>query len=138
MDERLATFLKWRVTVIVGNLVQQEVTAIVNAANSTPLGGGGVDGAIHMAGGPRILEECKEIRRKHYPGGLPTGEAVMTTGGDLPAQDLDAILGTLAGANHEVEVWQGCPPKSGPSADVLADDPGRRREGRGSARLVPK
>jgi O-acetyl-ADP-ribose deacetylase (regulator of RNase III) len=103
MNEQLAIFLKGRVTIIVGNLVKQDVTAIVNAANSTLLGGGGVDGAIHMAGGPRILEECKEIRRARFPGGLPTGEAVMTTGGNLPAQYVIHTVGPIKGANGSSE-----------------------------------
>ena len=63
---------------IVGDITQQRVDAIVNAANSTLMGGGGVDGAIHQAGGSQILEECKEIRRSRFPDGLPTGEAVIT------------------------------------------------------------
>jgi O-acetyl-ADP-ribose deacetylase (regulator of RNase III) len=103
MNEHLATFLKGRVTVVVGNIVEQDVTAIVNAANSTLLGGGGVDGAIHMAGGPRILEECKEIRHTRFPGGLPTGEAVMTTGGDLPASYVIHTVGPIKGANGSRE-----------------------------------
>jgi O-acetyl-ADP-ribose deacetylase (regulator of RNase III) len=58
----------------------------VNAANATLLGGGGVDGAIHRAGGPAILAECRELRRTRFPDGLPVGEAVATTAGDLPAR----------------------------------------------------
>jgi O-acetyl-ADP-ribose deacetylase (regulator of RNase III) len=69
-----------------GDLTVQGVDAIVNAANSSLLGGGGVDGAIHRAGGPAILAECRELRRTRFPDGLPTGEAVATTGGDLPAR----------------------------------------------------
>ena len=69
--------------VVVGDITRQDVDAIVNAANSTLMGGGGVDGAIHRAGGPAILEACREIRRTQYPDGLPTGEAVITTAGNL-------------------------------------------------------
>jgi O-acetyl-ADP-ribose deacetylase (regulator of RNase III) len=69
-----------------GDITVQEVDAVVNAANSALMGGGGVDGAIHRKGGPRILEECRRIREERYPDGLPTGQAVATTGGDLPAR----------------------------------------------------
>jgi O-acetyl-ADP-ribose deacetylase len=75
-----------RVTLVRGDITAQEVDAVVNAANSTLMGGGGVDGAIHRKGGPRILEECRWIREERYPDGLPTGQAVATTGGDLPAR----------------------------------------------------
>ena len=75
-----------RITVVEGDLTVQRVDVIVNAANSTLLGGGGVDGAIHRAGGPRILEECRELRRTTLPDGLPVGRAVATTAGDLPAR----------------------------------------------------
>ena len=74
------------IVLLEGDITTQEVDAIVNAANGTLLGGGGVDGAIHRAGGPSILAECREIRRTTYPGGLPTGKAVATTAGDLPAR----------------------------------------------------
>jgi O-acetyl-ADP-ribose deacetylase (regulator of RNase III) len=75
-----------RVTLVRGDITAQEVDAVVNAANSTLMGGGGVDGAIHRKGGPRILEECRRIREERYPDGLPTGHAVATTGGNLPAR----------------------------------------------------
>lgn len=75
-----------RIELVEGNITQQAVDAIVNAANSSLMGGGGVDGAIHRAGGPTILEECTEIRRSRYPDGLPTGEAVSTAAGNLPAR----------------------------------------------------
>ena len=75
-----------RLTLVRGDITAQEVDAVVNAANSTLMGGGGVDGAIHRKGGPRILEECRRIREERYPDGLPTGQAVATTGGDLPAR----------------------------------------------------
>jgi O-acetyl-ADP-ribose deacetylase (regulator of RNase III) len=69
-----------------GDITQQEVDAIVNAANSSLMGGGGVDGAIHRTGGPEILEACRRIRAERYPDGLPTGRAVATTAGRLPAR----------------------------------------------------
>ncbi|SDG95034.1 O-acetyl-ADP-ribose deacetylase [Pseudonocardia oroxyli] len=69
-----------------GDITTQEVDAVVNAANSGLLGGGGVDGAIHRAGGPDILRECEELRRTRFPDGLPTGRAVATTAGRLPAR----------------------------------------------------
>jgi len=69
-----------------GDITAQVVDAIVNAANSSLMGGGGVDGAIHRKGGPSILKECREIRRTRYPEGLPTGAAVATTAGNLPAR----------------------------------------------------
>jgi O-acetyl-ADP-ribose deacetylase len=75
-----------RIVLLEGDITEQPVDAVVNAANSTLLGGGGVDGAIHRRGGPAILEECKRIRATAWPDGLPTGHAVSTTGGALPAR----------------------------------------------------
>lgn len=74
------------ISVIRGDITTQDVDAVVNAANSTLLGGGGVDGAIHRAGGPAILAACRELRETSLPDGLPTGQAVATTGGELPAR----------------------------------------------------
>ncbi|MFL6618987.1 MAG: O-acetyl-ADP-ribose deacetylase [Povalibacter sp.] len=88
-------FLNGRVQVTVGDITQRSVDAIVNAANSTLLGGGGVDGAIHAAGGPKILEACREIRRTQYPRGLPSGEAVITTGGLLQARFVIHTVGPV-------------------------------------------
>lgn len=92
-----AVFLAGRVRVAVGDITRLASEAIVNAANSTLRGGGGVDGAIHRAGGPRILEECLEIRRTLYPEGLPTGEAVITSGGLLPARYVIHTVGPVWG-----------------------------------------
>jgi O-acetyl-ADP-ribose deacetylase len=75
-----------RIVLLEGDITEQRVDAVVNAANSTLLGGGGVDGAIHRRGGPAILEECKQIRATGWPEGLPTGHAVATTGGALSAR----------------------------------------------------
>jgi len=75
-----------RIELVRGDITEQRVDAIVNAANRSLLGGGGVDGAIHRKGGPAILAECREIRRTRYPDGLPVGQAVATTAGDLPAR----------------------------------------------------
>jgi O-acetyl-ADP-ribose deacetylase (regulator of RNase III) len=92
------SFLDERVYVRVGDITKEAVDAIVNAANSTLMGGGGVDGAIHRAGGPEILEACKEIRRTQYPDGLPTGQAVITIGGKLPAKHVIHTVGPVYGS----------------------------------------
>lgn len=75
-----------RITLIHGDITEERVDAIVNAANSSLMGGGGVDGAIHRRGGSAILTACKSVRADRYPDGLPTGEAAATTAGDLPAR----------------------------------------------------
>ena len=75
-----------RLSIVQGDITGQRVDAIVNAANSTLLGGGGVDGAIHRRGGPAILAECRLLRAGQYRAGLPAGQAVATTAGDLPAR----------------------------------------------------
>jgi O-acetyl-ADP-ribose deacetylase len=104
------TFLDGRVVTIIGDLTRQNVEAIVNAANSSLMGGGGVDGAIHRAGGPAILEQCREIRRTQYPQGLPTGEAVITTAGDLPARYVIHTVGPVYGEHRgrEAELLAAC------------------------------
>jgi O-acetyl-ADP-ribose deacetylase (regulator of RNase III) len=75
-----------RIELAQGDITRQEVDAVVNAANSSLMGGGGVDGAIHRRGGPDILAECRKVRTERYPDGLPTGEAVATTAGRLPSR----------------------------------------------------
>ncbi len=75
-----------KITLKIGDITAEQVDAIVNAANSSLLGGGGVDGAIHRGGGPAILAECRQLRASTYPDGLPPGQAVATTAGDLPAR----------------------------------------------------
>lgn len=104
------TFLDGRVRLVVGDITKQNVDVIVNAANSTLLGGGGVDGAIHRGGGPAILEECREIRRKLYPNGLPAGESVITTAGNLPARFVVHTVGPIYGRHdgREAEVLAAC------------------------------
>jgi O-acetyl-ADP-ribose deacetylase len=89
------------IVLVEGDLTTQEVDAIVNAANSTLLGGGGVDGAIHRAGGPSILAECREIRRTTFPDGLPTGRAVATGGGNLPALWVIHTVGPVYAASAD-------------------------------------
>ncbi len=78
-----------------GDITEEDTEAIVNAANSSCMGGGGVDGAIHSKGGPAILEECKKIRQTIYPDGLPTGQAVITTGGNLKAKYVIHTVGPV-------------------------------------------
>src|SRR4026209_614506 len=95
--ESLPTFLQGRVVVKVGDITKEAVDAIINAANGTLMGGGGVDGAIHRAGGPEILQQCKEIRRTKYPDGLPTGQAVITAAGRLTAKHVIHTVGPVFG-----------------------------------------
>lgn len=99
-------FLNHRVLVKSGDITRETTDAIVNAANSTLLGGGGVDGAIHTRGGIRILEECSKIRHTKYPEGLPTGEAAITGGGNLPAKFVIHTVGPIYGMNPDKEAQQ--------------------------------
>lgn len=94
-------FLNEKVIIKVGDITKEKTDAIVNAANSTLLGGGGVDGAIHDAGGKQVLEECREIRRDNFPNGLPTGEVVITSGGNLPSKFVIHTVGPIYGRNQD-------------------------------------
>ncbi|MFC4375819.1 O-acetyl-ADP-ribose deacetylase [Nocardia halotolerans] len=84
-----------------GDITEQQVDAVVNAANSSLLGGGGVDGAIHRKGGPAILSECRDLRAAHYDKGLPTGKAVATTAGQLPARWVIHTVGPVWSATED-------------------------------------
>lgn len=97
------------IEVRLGDITDEAVDAIVNAANSSLLGGGGVDGAIHRVGGPRILADCEELRRTSHPDGLPTAAAVATTAGDLRARFVIHTVGP--------KVWE----HVDGGADLLAD-----------------
>jgi O-acetyl-ADP-ribose deacetylase (regulator of RNase III) len=98
------TVSKTEVSIIQGDITTQATEAIVNAANPSLMGGGGVDGAIHWAGGPAILEECQEIVARQ--GRLPTGKAVITTGGNLKAQYVIHTVGPIwhGGSTNEAEL----------------------------------
>jgi O-acetyl-ADP-ribose deacetylase (regulator of RNase III) len=90
-----------RLEVVVGDITDQDVDAIVNAANSSLLGGLGVDGAIHRAGGPSILDACRALRSSRWPGGMPEGEAVATTAGNLPARWVIHTVGPVYSATED-------------------------------------
>ncbi|MEV6955337.1 O-acetyl-ADP-ribose deacetylase [Streptomyces sp. NPDC051183] len=84
-----------RIVLVQGDITAERADALVNAANSSLLGGGGVDGAIHRRGGPEILAACEDLRRSHYGKGLPTGQAVATTAGRLPAEHVIHTVGPV-------------------------------------------
>ncbi len=90
-----------RIVIAQGDITQQRVDAVVNAANSSLLGGGGVDGAIHRRGGAAILAECRGIRAERYPDGLPTGQAVATTAGNLPASWVIHTVGPVYSVSED-------------------------------------
>jgi len=97
---------KATVRLIRGDITEVATDAIVNAANSALMGGGGVDGAIHRKGGPKILEECRKIRETEWPEGLPTGKAVITSGGNLKAKHVIHTVGPVwhGGGSGEPEL----------------------------------
>ncbi|MEV6759093.1 O-acetyl-ADP-ribose deacetylase [Streptomyces sp. NPDC051105] len=109
-----------RITLVQGDITRQTVDAIVNAANSSLLGGGGVDGAIHRRGGPKILEECRELRAGHLGKGLPTGQAVATTAGELDARWVVHTVGPVHSRSEDrSELLASCYRESLKRADEL-------------------
>jgi O-acetyl-ADP-ribose deacetylase (regulator of RNase III) len=109
-----------QVELVDGDITEQVVDAVVNAANSSLLGGGGVDGAIHRRGGPAILEECRALRASTYPDGLPAGDAVATTAGRLRARWVIHTVGPVySGAPGEPETLRSCYIRSLAVADEL-------------------
>jgi O-acetyl-ADP-ribose deacetylase (regulator of RNase III) len=105
-----ATWGRTDIRVIQGDITNQDADAIVNAANSSLMGGGGVDGAIHRRGGQSILEDCRRIRQAEWPEGLPTGEAVITGGGQLKARHVIHTVGPVwnGGRSGEPEALARC------------------------------
>ena len=109
-----------KIELIQGDITTVEVDAVVNAANHSLLGGGGVDGAIHRRGGKAILEECKKIRAEQFPDGLPTGQSVATTAGDLPARWVIHTVGpTFAKTKDKSDQLRSCYRTSLAIADEL-------------------
>ena len=108
------------IVLVQGDITAQEVDAVVNAANSSLMGGGGVDGAIHRRGGPEILQECKRIRAERFPDGLPTGHAVATTGGQLPARWVIHTVGPVySGSEDRSDLLASCHTEALRVADEL-------------------
>ncbi|GGR42687.1 O-acetyl-ADP-ribose deacetylase [Streptomyces roseolus] len=111
-----------RIVLVRGDITEVAVDAVVNAANSSLLGGGGVDGAIHRRGGPEILAACREPRRSHYGKGLPTGRAVATTAGRLPARHVIHTVGPVWSQGEDrSELLASCYRESLRVADELGD-----------------
>ena len=109
-----------RIDLVLGDITEQAVDAIVNAANSTLMGGGGVDGAIHRGGGPAILAECRALRASRYPAGLSAGEAVATTAGQLPARWVIHTVGPVYSTGIDLsETLRSCYTSSIAVADEL-------------------
>ena len=109
-----------RITLVQGDITRQTADAIVNAANSSLLGGGGVDGAIHRRGGPAILAECRKLRASHYGKGLPTGQAVATTAGELDARWVIHTVGPVhSGTEDRSALLASCYRESLKRADEL-------------------
>jgi O-acetyl-ADP-ribose deacetylase (regulator of RNase III) len=106
----MESFFDGRLVVETGDITRSRVDAIVNAANSSLLGGGGVDGAIHRAGGPAVLEACRALRASRYRDGLAPGSAVETTAGRLPARYIIHTVGPVwhGGTRSEAEVLASC------------------------------
>jgi O-acetyl-ADP-ribose deacetylase (regulator of RNase III) len=108
------------ITLVRGDITEQQVDAVVNAANSTLLGGSGVDGAIHRRGGPAILAACRELRRTTHQAGLPAGQAVATTAGELPARWVIHTVGPVwRGDAADAAVLRSCYTESLRVADGL-------------------
>ena len=109
-----------RIELVEGDITAQAVDAIVNAANSSLLGGGGVDGAIHRRGGPEILAACRELRSTRHPDGLPAGEAVATTAGRLPARWVIHTVGPVYDRSRDLSaILRSCYERSLAVADEL-------------------
>jgi O-acetyl-ADP-ribose deacetylase len=107
-----------RLELVHGDITDQRVDAIVNAANSSLLGGGGVDGAIHRRGGPAVVAECRQLRAQTLPDGLPPGQAVATTAGNLTARWVIHTVGPVYGQG-DVETLRSCYRESLRVADDL-------------------
>ena len=130
----LDRLLNGRIIALQGDITKLEVDAIVNAANSTLLGGGGVDGAIHRAGGPSIIEECRKIRSEKYPDGMAAGNAVVTGAGRLPCKAVIHTVGPVwhGGQHGEDALLADCyrePERTVIASEILHAIIGHRRRG---------